>query len=70
VTTLFDIDAISMTASADRPPHQVTGELVSPNPSAEATSLMRYLAANYGMQQIARDTASRGLEIDVAAVEP
>jgi beta-mannanase len=44
----YEIDAISVTPSADRAPHSVTGDLVNPNASAEAKSLMRYLAANYG----------------------
>ena len=44
----YEIDAISVVRSADRPPHQVTGELVNPDASAEARSLMRYLRDNYG----------------------
>ncbi|HEY0001014.1 MAG TPA: CBM35 domain-containing protein, partial [Actinoplanes sp.] len=44
----YEIDAISVTPSAARPPHAVTGDLVNPNASAEAKSLSRYLAANYG----------------------
>ena len=44
----YEIDAITVTPAAARPPHQVTCELVNPDASAEARSLMRYLADNYG----------------------
>ncbi|MBB5801372.1 hypothetical protein F4560_001140 [Saccharothrix ecbatanensis] len=42
------IDAIKVTPSAPRPPHQVTGELTDPAATAEAKGLMRYLTDNYG----------------------
>ncbi|MGI5213462.1 glycosyl hydrolase [Plantactinospora sp. CA-290183] len=44
----YEIDAITVTPSDDRPPHQVTGALVNDAASAQARSLMRYLADNYG----------------------
>ncbi|WP_181320044.1 glycosyl hydrolase [Saccharothrix carnea] len=42
------IDAIKVTPSAPRGPHQVTGALTDPAATAEAKGLMRYLAENYG----------------------
>ncbi|MFC6090962.1 glycosyl hydrolase [Saccharothrix lopnurensis] len=42
------IDAIKVTPSAPRGPHQVTGALTDPAATPEAKGLMRYLAANYG----------------------
>ncbi len=42
------IDAIKVTPSAPRGPHQVTGALTDPAATAEAKGLMRYLADNYG----------------------
>ncbi|WP_156077590.1 glycosyl hydrolase, partial [Saccharothrix sp. NRRL B-16314] len=42
------IDAIKVTPSAPRAPHQVTGELTDPAATAEAKGLMRYLTDNYG----------------------
>ncbi|MFE2755500.1 glycosyl hydrolase [Actinosynnema sp. NPDC059335] len=42
------IDAIKVTPSAPRGPHQVTGALTDPAATREAKGLMRYLAADYG----------------------
>lgn len=44
----YEIDSISVTPAEDRPAHQVTGDLVNPNASDEAKSLMKYLVADYG----------------------
>ncbi|WP_211348319.1 glycosyl hydrolase [Saccharothrix texasensis] len=42
------IDAVRLTPSASRPPHQVTGAPTDPAATAEAKGLMRYLTDNYG----------------------
>ncbi|MEV1118340.1 CBM35 domain-containing protein [Actinosynnema sp. NPDC049800] len=42
------IDAIKVTPSAPRGPHQVTGALTDPAATTEAKGVMRYLADNYG----------------------
>jgi hypothetical protein len=56
----YEIDAISVTPSGDRPPHQVTGALVNESASAEARSLMRYLTDTYGQHILSgqQDAAS------------
>jgi glycosyl hydrolase family 26/carbohydrate binding protein with CBM35 domain/ricin-type beta-trefoil lectin protein len=44
----YEIDALRLTPAPAPPPHQVSGALVNPDASAEARSLMTYLADNYG----------------------
>ncbi|NYI08256.1 glycosyl hydrolase [Allostreptomyces psammosilenae] len=44
----YYIDAIILTPTAPRPPHQVTDAPVNPDASAETRSLMRYLVDHYG----------------------
>ncbi|WP_447001852.1 glycosyl hydrolase [Saccharothrix isguenensis] len=54
------IDAIKVTPSAPRGPHQVTGALTDPAATPEAKGLMRYLADNYGKNTLSgqQDQAS------------
>ncbi|WP_269278611.1 glycosyl hydrolase [Streptomyces sp. H39-S7] len=42
------IDSISLAPAPPRPPHAATGELSDPQATPEATSMAKYLAANYG----------------------
>lgn len=44
----YDIDAIGLAPSEDRPPHQVSGVPVDPDATPEATELLADLTANYG----------------------
>ncbi|NUT48392.1 MAG: beta-mannanase [Saccharothrix sp.] len=54
------IDAIKVTPSAPRGPHQVTGALTDPAATAEAKGLMRFLARNYSANTLSgqQDQAS------------
>ncbi|QFZ21642.1 glycosyl hydrolase [Saccharothrix syringae] len=54
------IDAIGVTPSAPRGPHQVTGALTDPAATREAKGLMRYLARNHGVKTLSgqQDQAS------------
>jgi glycosyl hydrolase family 26/carbohydrate binding protein with CBM35 domain/cellulose binding protein with CBM2 domain len=56
------IDAIELTPAPPRPPHQVTGELVDPDATAEAKGLMRYLAAHYGTDVISGQQAMDSIQ--------
>ncbi|GAA2682989.1 glycosyl hydrolase [Streptomyces aculeolatus] len=44
----YEIDAISLTPSEPRPPHQVSGVPVDPRATPGARALLSYLAAGYG----------------------
>ncbi|MGP4112749.1 glycosyl hydrolase [Streptomyces sp. 4N509B] len=44
----YDIDAISLSPSEPRPPHQVTGVPVNPDATPEARALLADLTENYG----------------------
>ncbi|WP_197289859.1 glycosyl hydrolase [Saccharothrix sp. NRRL B-16348] len=56
------IDAIKVTPSSSRPPHQVTGELTDPAATAEAKGLMRYLTDNYGKNILSGQQDQAGID--------
>lgn len=64
----YEIDAISLSPSEPRPPHQVSGVPVDPQATPEARALMSYLTAGYGEHILSgqQDAASiRWLEENV-----
>ncbi|KAK2773947.1 hypothetical protein FQN53_003916, partial [Emmonsiellopsis sp. PD_33] len=46
------LDAITLTPSAPRPPHDITTTPVSPNATADAKALLAYLGSTYGSKII------------------